>query len=217
MVNLDMVGRLKDDADGKPRLEVGGTGTAKEFNDLLDRLNGKSAFALHKNSAGVGPSDHTSFYIKGVPVFFFFTGLHREYHKPTDTADLINYPGLARVTDFVENLARHLATEPKRPEYVKGMSGTFSGGSGLSGPRLGFMPGDYGDDAGGVLVASVNKGGPAEKGGIQDGDLIVEIAGKPIKNMAAYMIVRNSMKRGEPVEITVQRKGERVKVTVTPQ
>jgi hypothetical protein len=217
MVNLDMVGRLKGDADGKPRLEVGGIGTAKEFNDLLDRLNAKSGFALHKNSAGVGPSDHTSFYIKGVPVFFFFTGLHREYHKPTDTADLINYPGLVRVTDFVENLARHLATEAKRPEYVKGMSGTFSGGSGLSGPRLGFMPGDYGDDAGGVLVASVNKGGPAEKGGIQDGDLIVEIAGKPIKNMAAYMIVRNSMKRGEPVEITVQRKGERVKVTVTPQ
>jgi len=217
MVNLDMVGRLKDADNGKPKLEVGGTGTAKEFNDLLDRLNGKHDFVLQKNSAGVGPSDHTSFYLKGIPVFFFFTGLHREYHKPTDTADRINYPGLAKVTGFVEDLTRDLATEPKRPEYVKGMSGSFTGGTGLSGPRLGFMPGDYGDDAGGVLVASVNKDGPAEKGGIKDGDLIVEIAGRPIKNMAAYMIVRGTMKRGQPVEITVQRKGERVKVTVTPQ
>jgi hypothetical protein len=218
MVNLDMVGRLKDDANGKPRLEVGGAGTAKEFNDLLDRINGRAAFDLRKNAAGVGPSDHTSFYMKGVPVFFFFTGLHREYHKPTDTADLINYPGLAKVTDFVETLARTLATDPKRPEYVKGMTGSFSGGSGGVGvPRMGFMPGDYSDDAGGVLVASVNKGGPAEKGGIQDGDLIVEIAGRPIKNMGAYMVVMGTQRRGQPVEITVQRKGERVKVTVTPQ
>ena len=218
MVNLDMVGRLKDDANGKPRLEVGGAGTAKEFNDLLDRINGKSAFDLRKNAAGVGPSDHTSFYMKGVPVFFFFTGLHREYHKPTDTADLINYPGLAKVTDFVESLARTLATDPKRPEYVKGMTGSFSGGSGGVGvPRMGFMPGDYSDDAGGVLVASVNKGGPAEKGGIRDGDLIVEVAGRPIKNMGAYMVVMGTQRRGQPVEITVVRKGERVKVTVTPQ
>jgi hypothetical protein len=218
MINLDMVGRLKDDADGKPRLEVGGTGTAKEFNDLLDRLNAQSGFALRKNSAGVGPSDHTSFYMKGVPVFFFFTGLHREYHKPTDTADLINYPGLAKVTDFVESLVRHLATEPKRPEYVKGMTGSFSGDTArMSVPRMGFMPGDYSDDAGGVLVASVNKGGPAEKGGIQDGDLIVEIAGRPIKNMGAYMLVMATQRRGQPVEITVQRKSERLKVTVTPQ
>jgi hypothetical protein len=218
MINLDMVGRLRDDAGGKPRLEVGGTGTGKEFNDLLDRLNGKYGFELRKNSAGVGPSDHTSFYMKGVPVFFFFTGLHREYHKPTDTADLINYPGLAKVTDFVEGLVRHLATEPKRPEYVKGMTGSFNGDTArMSVPRMGFMPGDYSDDAGGVLVASVNKGGPAETGGIKDGDLIVEIAGRPIKNMGAYMVVMGTQRRGQPVEITVVRKGERVKVTVTPQ
>src|SRR5205085_8764521 len=97
MVNLDMVGRLTDDAaSGKPKLEVGGTGTAKEFDALLDRLNAKYGFALKKNTAGVGPSDHSTFYMKGVPVFFFFTGLHRQYHKPTDTADLINFPGTAK-------------------------------------------------------------------------------------------------------------------------
>src|SRR5205823_6601438 len=162
--------------------------------------------------------DHTSFYLKGVPVFFFFTGLHRQYHKPTDTADLINYPGLAKVTDFVEDLVRHLATEPVRPEYVKGMTGSFSADTArMSVPRLGFMPGDYGDDAGGVLIASVNKDGPAEKAGIKDGDLIVEVAGKPVKNMGAYMTAMRTQKRGQPVEIVVVRKGERVKVTVTPQ
>jgi Peptidase family M28/PDZ domain/PA domain len=219
MVNLDMVGRLTDDAaTGKSKLEIGGTGTAKEFDALLDRLNAKYGFALKKNTAGMGPSDHTSFYAKGVPVFFFFTGLHRQYHTPADTADLINFAGMVKVTDFVEELARHLATTPTRPTYVKGMTGSMSADTArMSVPRLGFMPGDYGEDAGGVLIASVNKGGPAEKAGLQDNDLIVEVAGRPVKNMGAYMTVIRTQKRGQPVEITVLRKGERVKVTVTPQ
>src|SRR5581483_9038272 len=99
MVNMDMVGRLADDpATGRGKLEVGGTGTAKEFDGLIDALNAKYGFAVKKNKSGVGPSDHTSFYQKGVPVFFLFTGLHRQYHKPTDTVDLINFPGMKRIT-----------------------------------------------------------------------------------------------------------------------
>ena len=90
MVNMDMVGRLADDpTSGKGKLEIGGTGSAKEFDALVDKLNAKHQFDVKKNKSGVGPSDHTSFYLKGVPVFFLFTGLHRQYHKPADTVDRI--------------------------------------------------------------------------------------------------------------------------------
>jgi hypothetical protein len=217
MLNLDMVGRLRNDATtGKPKLEVGGTGTGKEFDALLEKLNATAGFALKKNTAGIGPSDHTSFYAKGVPVLFFFTGTHEDYHKPADTADRVNFAGLTKVTDFVENLARHLATDAARPEYVKGMTGTMPGGR-LNVPRLGFMPGDYSEDAEGVLIGAVTKGGPAEKAGLQDGDVIVMVAGKPVKNMGAYMTVMGGQRRGQPVELTIVRKGQRVTVTVTPQ
>jgi Zn-dependent M28 family amino/carboxypeptidase len=220
MINLDMVGRLAPDADtGQGKLEVGGTGTAKEFDALIDKLNGKYGFALKKSKSGVGPSDHTSFYLKGVPVFFLFTGLHKQYHRPTDTVDLINFAGMRKIVDLAEELARSVAAEAPRPEYVKGVGGNpFGGGSGRGNvPRLGFMPGNYDEDADGVLIASVTKDGPADKGGVKDGDRILAVAGEPVKNMTAYMTVMGKQKRGQPVEITVQRKGERVTLTVTPQ
>jgi hypothetical protein len=217
MLNLDMVGRLANDPDsGKGKLEVGGTGSAKEFDALIDKFNAKYAFDLKKTKSGVGPSDHTSFYMKGVPVYFFFTGLHREYHKPSDTADLINFAGMAKIVDLAEEIAQHLATEPARPEYVKGVGSTMGTVRGNV-PRLGIMPGSYDDEADGVLIGSVTKDGPADKGGMKDGDRIVEVAGKPVKNMTAYMAVLGEQKRGEPVEITVLRKGERVTLKVVPQ
>lgn len=219
MINMDMVGRLVPDATtGKGKLEVGGTGSAKEFDALIDKLNAKHDFAIKKNKSGVGPSDHTSFYLKGVPVYFLFTGLHKQYHRPADTVDLINFAGMKKITDLSEDMARVLATEPTRPEYVKGVGSMFMGGSGGSRvPRLGFMPGDYDDDSNGINVASVNKGGPGEKGGLKDGDKIIAVAGEPVKNMTVYMTVMGKQKRNHPVEITVERKGEKIKLTVTPQ
>jgi Zn-dependent M28 family amino/carboxypeptidase len=218
MVNMDMVGRLAvDEKSGKSKLEVGGTGSAKEFDGLIDKLNAKYEFDVKKNKSGVGPSDHTSFYLKGVPVFFLFTGLHKQYHKPTDTVDLINFAGMERIADLAEDLTRRLATESARPEYVKGVGSMFSGGSLGNTPRLGFMPGNYDDDADGVLIGSVTKDGPADKGGVKDGDRIVAVAGEPIKNMTMYMQVMGKQKRKQPVEITVDRKGDKVKLTVTPQ
>jgi C-terminal processing protease CtpA/Prc len=152
-----------------------------------------------------------------VPVFFLFTGLHRQYHRPTDTVDLINFPGMKRVADLAEDLTRRLAAETPRPEYVKGVGSMFQGGGRMSVPRIGFMPGDYSDEAEGVLVGSVTKDGPAAKGGMKDGDRIVAVAGEPVKNMTMYMTVMGKHKKNEPVEITVDRKGEKVKLTVTPQ
>ena len=212
MVNMDMVGRLSmDPKTEKGKLEVGGTGTAKEFDALIDKLNAKYGFEVKKNKSGVGPSDHTSFYLKGVPVFFLFTGLHKQYHKPTDMVDLINFAGMSRITDMAEELVRQLASESPRPEYVKGMGSQFTGGR-MSVPRLGFMPGNYDDDADGVLIGSVTKGGPAEKGGVKDGDRIVAVAGEPIKNMTMYMTVMGKQKRNQPVEITVDPQGRESEV-----
>jgi Zn-dependent M28 family amino/carboxypeptidase len=218
MVNMDMVGRLAaDPKSGKGKLEVGGTGTAKEFDSLIDRMNDKYGFDVKKSKSGVGPSDHTSFYLKGVPVFFLFTGLHKQYHKPTDTVDLINFEGMKQVADLSTDLVRHLATEGARPEYVKGMGSIFTGGIRGGVPKLGFMPGNYDEDADGVLIGSVTKDGPADKGGVKDGDRIIAVAGEPIKNMTMYMQVMGKQKRNQPVEITVERKGEKVKLTVSPQ
>jgi hypothetical protein len=219
MINLDMVGRLSEDSETKKgKLEVGGTGTAKNFDTLLTKHNEKYNFQLKKTASGVGPSDHTSFYEKGVPVYFFFTGLHKEYHRPTDVVDLINFDGMSKITDIVEDITRDLWVAEKRPEYVKGQSSPSRAGSpGARGPSIRFMPGGYDDDAGGAAVGAVTKGGPADKAGIKDGDLIVEVAGVPVKNMGAYTTEMRKRKAGEPVEMVILRKGERIKVTVTPE
>src|SRR5258708_5325886 len=128
MINLDMVGRMAPDPETqKGKLEIGGTGTAKTFDALIEKVNAKYDFKLKKSAAGLGPSDHMSFFLKGVPVFFFFTGLHKEYHRPTDVVDLINFDGMKKIADMVEDLARMIWTDEARPEFVK-VGGSFSVG-----------------------------------------------------------------------------------------
>ncbi|MEM8670810.1 MAG: M28 family peptidase [Planctomycetota bacterium] len=114
MVNLDMVGRLRDN-----ELTVYGTGSANGFDELIDRANEKGKFKLEKVPSGYGPSDHQSFYQSGVPVLFFFTGLHNDYHRPSDDFDKINFKGLSRITDIVSEVTLELATDPQRPEYAE--------------------------------------------------------------------------------------------------
>jgi hypothetical protein len=203
MVNLDMVGRLvNDQKTGQGKLQVWGTGTAKNFNALIDEINKKYNFALRKVPGGFGPSDHASFYEKKVPVYFFFTGDHSDYHRPTDDADKINYDGLRRVTDMVEELVDKLATAPERPVYVQ-VSG---GGSGGPRPaiRLGIRPG-YAEDKDGVLVEGVGDGEPAARAGMKAGDRIVEMGGKKIKNIEAYMVFMREQKKGTTIDVTVIR------------
>lgn len=220
MINLDMVGRLRGEVNGeKGKLEIGGIGTAKDFEKLIDTLNEKHKFEISKSKAGLGPSDHASFFLKNVPVFFFFTGLHPEYHKPTDKPDLVNLQGMLRIVQMVEELATILATRDQRPEFVK-VTGSFRPGASSPGgvPKIGFMPGTYNEDEEkGVLIGGVTKDGPADKGGLKEGDFIVEIAGKPIKNMTGYMTVMASQKKGQPIELVVDRKGEKIKLKVVPE
>jgi len=207
MVNMDMVGRLTKDKDtGKDRLTVYGTGSAKGFDALIEALNKKYDFQLKKVATGMGPSDQMSFYLKKIPVFFFFTNDHADYHRPSDTADKINVAGMKRVGEMVAEVVAQLSTTQERPAYV---SVTSPGGKpGASGPRLGISP-DYGDDKEGVLLGGVSEGAPAAKAGLKGGDRIVEIGGKPVKSLENYMVLMSGFKLGETLEVGVIRAGKK--------
>jgi Peptidase family M28/PDZ domain/PA domain len=206
MINLDMVGRMVKDKDsGKERLTVYGTGTAKTFDGLIESLNKKYDFQIKKVATGLGPSDQMTFYEKKVPVFFFFTNDHPDYHRPTDTSDKINVPGMRRIVDLTEELAANLATAP-RPEYVKVAGPSMT--PGMSGPRLGIKP-DYGDDKEGVLLSGVADGEAASKAGLKAGDRIVEIAGQPVKSLEGYMVVMRGQKPGSTIDVSVLRDKEK--------
>ncbi len=226
MLNMDMIGRSKEvDSDGKmkDRIVVYGHGTAEGLEKIVDAANAKFDFKMFKVPGGTGPSDHDSFYKKKIPVLFFFTGTHKDYHTPTDTAEKVNYAAMAKVVDMVEMFTDHFATTLDRPKYVQ-VRGGFedptderprrSGRGGM--PRLEFTPGNYGEEDKGVLVDDVAPKGAAEKGGIKAGDFIISIAGKDVKNMNGYMAAMGVQKAGVEIEIIVKRKNETLKLKVTP-
>jgi len=215
MVNLDMVGRTTTDPKtNKPKLIVEGVKTAKNFEGLIAELGGDKDFQLIKKSGGTGPSDHDSFYRKEIPVFFFWTGMHKDYHRPSDTSDKINVPGMRRIADLAERVIERLATDKARPEYVK-IASSFSPSAGKI-PRLGIMP-NYESEKEGVLVGGVTDDGPAAKAGIKAGDQIVELGGRPVPNLNTYMVVMGQQQRGRAVDITVVRDGKKLNLKVVPQ
>jgi hypothetical protein len=216
MLNLDMVGRMQRDADTKHgKLLAEGVGTAKEFDRLLDTLNKKYQFSLKKSESFIPNSDHASFYRKKVPVVFFWTGMHKDYHLPSDTADKIDVGGMRRVADLSEDVLKQLTSEPERPQYAKVEVITRMGRSRV--PVLGFTPGNYGETDKGVLVAEVREDGAAAKGGMKAGDMIVSIAGQPIRNMGTYMAVMTRQRRGQPLDVGVVRDGKNLPLKVIPQ
>jgi Zn-dependent M28 family amino/carboxypeptidase len=215
MVNLDMVGRLRPDPESKKgRLLVYGAGSAKVLDQLVDRLARTFHFQfVRKHDRLFSASDHFSFYAKQIPVLFFFTDDHSDYHRPTDTADKINYQGMQAIADMVQQLLTELRTTPERPEYVK--LANFSSGY-RGGRRLGIRP-SYGDDQEGVLLEGVVEAGPAAKAGLKEGDRIVEIGGKPIKSIEAYMTILAELKQGEAVEVGILRQGKKLAIKVMPE
>lgn len=204
MLNMDMVGRLRDD-----KLMVMGVGTAQEFPQLVANANRDAGFAIRTSEDGYGPSDHSSFYRKDVPVLMLFTGAHTDYHKPTDTWDKVNGPGLGRVAGFMTALTESLDARP-RVHYLHAkadsVAGRIAGGGGY-GAYLGTIP-DYMQTEGGVLLSGVRSGGPAEKAGLKGGDVIVRFDGIRVDNIYDYTFALRSRKPGQNVRITVKRGGQ---------
>jgi hypothetical protein len=212
MVNLDMIGRLRPDQETKrDRLLVEGTGTAKTFDALLDELNKGYDFRLFKKASGIGPSDHTSFCMKKIPVIFFWTGFHEDYHRPGDTADKIDVPGMRKVTDFTYDLVSRLETVQERPEYVAIKTTNFGRGDV---PRLGIRPSYDGEDDKGLLLDGVSPDGPAQRAGLKAGDRIVEVAGNAVRNMENYMVAMAGQKKTGTLDLVIERDGKRVAVKV---
>lgn len=209
MLNFDMVGRLRDN-----KLYVGGVGTSPVFREILEKAN-HTQLALAFQPSGYGSSDHTSFYVKNVPVLFFFSGLHADYHKPTDLPERIQYADQARAADLAMHAAMELAARPERPAFVRVQEARPVAGSGGGyGPYFGSIP-DMGEEVTGVRFADVRDGSPAAKAGLKAGDILVEFAGKPIRNLYDFTYALRSHKPGDTVRVVALRGGERLAVDVT--
>ncbi len=173
-------------------------------------------FKLQLTEDGFGPSDHSSFYGKQIPVLFFFTGAHEDYHKPSDTVDKINFAGMKEVLSFVKTIVKTVDATEKRPTYtVAKSSGTGEGRRGF-GVSLGTMPNYAENSNDGMLIDAVRNDSPADKAGIKAGDKITKLAGKPIKNVQDYTAILGELKAGEEYEIEVVRNGETLKLKIIP-
>ncbi len=208
MINLDMVGRLREN-----RLTVMGSGTAKQFGPLLDQLNAAHGFELMKVAGGVGPSDQMPFFTHQIPVLHFFTGMHSDYHRPSDTADKLNIAGMQRIARWVAELIETLANTPEVPEYVA-VSGGFRLPLGGDRPFLGTVP-DFERQETGCAIAGVVPGGPAAKAGLQAGDVIIQFDQDPITSLADLEAALRKHKPGQKVSLLVRRKQEKLSLEVT--
>ncbi|MEQ8582414.1 MAG: M28 family peptidase [Marinoscillum sp.] len=200
MINMDMVGRL-DSAKG---MAIHGTGTAPEWSQVIDTTNTVNLKVIKKES-GVGPSDHTSFYLQDIPVLHFFTGQHADYHKPTDDAELINYEGIVRIANHITNIITHLDTQPK-------LSFQKTKDESRQGPRftvsLGVVP-DYLYDGKGMRIDGISEDKPAQKAGLEKGDVVIQLGDSTVTDMMSYMRALSSFKAGDTTEVTVDRNGEK--------
>jgi Peptidase family M28/PDZ domain/PA domain len=207
MVNMDMIGRLND----KDELIVYGVATSPGWKDLLTTTNSYN-FKLAFQDDGYGPSDQSSFYGKKIPVLFFFTGTHPDYHRPTDDADKINFNGEEKVVNYVYDITSKIDTEGERPEYVnvprkdKGTRGGWK-------VYVGTIP-DYAANVEGLRLTGVSEGSPAQKGGLQGGDIMISFGGKKISNIYDYVYALQEHVPGDVVEVIVQRSNEEVKLQV---
>ena len=210
-VNFDMVGRLREN-----KLSLQGVGSSKAWRRLVEKRNVAAGFNLSLQEDPYLPTDVTAFYPKGVPVLNFFTGGHDDYHRPTDTADKLDYDGLERITKFARALVVDLAKGEERPDYVKVQQKESAASRDNLRVFLGTIP-DYTTDVVGVKLAGIRGGSPAEKAGLKPGDIIVEFGGQKVSNIYDYTYALDASKISQPVEIVVMRDGLRVKITVTPE
>ncbi|MDB4881735.1 MAG: peptidase [Gemmatimonadetes bacterium] len=211
MVNFDMVGRLRLE-----RLIVYGVGTAQELPALLDSANVAPKLRISAVRDGFGPSDHSSFYAKGIPVLHFFTDLHDDYHRATDDVAKINATGEARVVALAERVVRAIADRPARLTAVRVAAAPSTSPSREgSAVYLGTIPDMGSSDVPGLKLTGVRAGSPADAGGLMAGDVIVELGGKPVKDLYSYSDALYSHQPGDVVAIGYLRNGTRRATSVT--
>ena len=207
MINLDMIGRLRDSTH---TLIIGGYGTSPAWAEACNNAGDKKYFTLQFDSSGIGPSDHTSFYRKGIPVLFFFTGTHSDYHKPTDDADKINYAGELQVLKFIygilekENNKGKLAFLTTRETMTDIPHFTVT---------LGIMP-DYTFSGSGVRADGISEGRPAQKAGLKAGDVILQLGSWPVPSMEKYMEALSKFKKGDSTTVKYRRGTEQLEAPV---
>jgi hypothetical protein len=204
MINMDMVGRLNPEKS----LAVHGVGTSPSFPPVLDPINADS-LKLVPSESGVGPSDHTSFYLQDLPVLHFFTGQHADYHKPSDDADKINYEGLVQVVRYISRLIAGLDAEPKLA-FTKTKDSSDSPRFTVS---MGVVP-DYLFDGKGMRVDGVSEGKPAQAAGLMKGDIVIQLGDSTINDMMGYMRALSVFKKGDSTQVVVERAGQKIAAKV---
>ena len=217
MLNLDMVGRLRND-----QITIYGTGTAAEWNPILDQLETPHQFKITRRRGGYGPSDHASFYDRGVPVLHFFTGFHSQYHRPSDDSDLLNIEGMARVAALVRDITLELVQTEERPTRIAQSEFDFDDLDDL-GDSLGI---DLPDDRpllgvmlekveGGVEVRRILRGTAAERHGIRPGDVLTAIDAQPVTTSEEVIEAIKSHDRGNKLKVTLTRRGVELELEVS--
>jgi hypothetical protein len=206
MLNMDMIGRL----DSAKRLVIYGVGTAAPFVEMITAL--KQDFLVKLDSSGIGPSDHTSFYLKDIPVLHFFTGQHGDYHKPSDVWEKVNFEGEKDVLDFIVRLVNEF-NKSEKFIFTKTRNADSE-----SSPKfkvtLGIMP-DYVFEGQGVRADGVSDGKPAAKAGMQKGDVILKLGSNEVKDMQTYMQALAKFKKGDSTTVEVERGKEKLQLSVT--
>ena len=207
MINLDMVGRLRDSGS----LQISGVGTAEGLKDLVSTDSDTSLMHITYSEEGYGPSDHSSFYGKNIPVLFFTTGAHLDYHTPNDTWDKINYKGMVSVSDEIFRVARDLCNSSERLKFTE--AGPVTTGVSRAyrrrGPTLGIMPDFAGNVKNGLRADFVTPGRPAALGGMKKGDIIISINGKSVGNIQDYMFRMSQLKHGQTISVEVLRNNKK--------
>ncbi|KAA6441491.1 M20/M25/M40 family metallo-hydrolase [Dyadobacter flavalbus] len=210
MINMDMIGRLSSDKG----LIISGWGTSPAWGKLIPDLAKKQNLRFNVDSSGVGASDHTSFYLKNIPVVQFFTGGHSDYHKISDDVAKINFQGEASILSLIAGLIEKLGNESAEPPFQTAENPHSGNTSTDFKVTLGIMP-DYSYSGKGLRIDAVTKARPADKAGMLTGDIIIKLAGKEIGSIYDYMDVLGSHEKGDQVEAELRRGTETKKVQVT--